>query len=469
MELPAKAKVTEFNPVDAVGTVETVDGTRLRFGASACMGFIPAAGVECFVVATKPDPLKKGALRAAVLNLSGKSEADRLTQAHEANRRAAEWAQREEQLLASVGINSEAELTHHRLMELSQAQQDALAKGVMQMKREGHFFDALFTRLVETEPAAFDPFLDELDPKREPEASAFNFAPTPKIARFISLLDAATQSPRAVHLEVGHIAKAIDAFRDSRAASNEVAGAVVALARSASVEAREALARWVSKASKEDVDEVIPLLLSFGRDLTDDGALVTLFNPVAQALVPAPRGAAGQGTMWRPLLERCVACKSPLLEVARVAADENMQKMIRTSEVRVVTCRRCVPFAVSPFYVQQSEGGGLTHLLDAVPADFEPPMEPQPLGVGVTQVQLVRAPMAMSYYASEEKWMNRVGGLPSWVQGPEMPGCPICQNGMRFVAQFADPPGTEWSGDIGMLYAFWCAADSVGATITQCC
>lgn len=468
MQLPIKARITEFKAVDGVGTVETSDGQKLRFGASACIGFLPAEGLQCFVIATKPDPLRKGATRAAVLNLTGAAQADRLTQAQDANKRSAEFEAKEQALLARFGFGDDDEVTHHRLMTLNPEQQDELAAALMEMKRAGHFFDDLFTKLVETEPGVFDRYLDELDPKREPESIAFTFAPAERLGRFIALLDAATEGPKAVQLQVGHVAPALEAHRDSRAAANDVAGAVIALARSGTPLAREALARWARKATAEDANEVNPILLTFGRSVRETGALVTLVTPVAQAIVPVPRGTAGVGTMWRPLSERCVACKSPLLEVARVPADELMQTMTETTEIRVVTCRRCVPFAVSPFFVEFGENDGVSHALDEVPADFEPPMEPQALAVGVTAVQLVPAPMTMSYFHAETSRLNRVGGVASWVQGPELPFCPICQGPMRFVAQFADPPGTEWSGDLGMLYAFWCAADRVGATITQC-
>lgn len=467
MQLPIKGRITEFKPVDSVGTVETTDGQALRFGASACLGFVPAAGVECFIVATKPDPLRKGALRAAVMNLTGAQQADRLTQAHDNNRRAAEFGQKREALLQRFGFKDESEATHHRLMELSTEQQQALADGLMALKREGHLFDEVFTRLVEAEPSAFEKHLDELDPKREPESVAFTFAPAEKLKRFITLLDSTTEPPAAVQLQVGHLAPALEAHRDSRAAANDVAGAVIALARSGTPPAREALARWATKATAEDADQVNPILLTFGRSVRETGALVTVVSPVAQAIIAMPPGGIADGTMWRPLSERCVACRTPLLEVARVRMDELMQTMVDTEEVRVVTCRRCVPFAVSPFFVEYADAETVTHLLDEVPADFEPPMEPQPLAVGVTAVSLIPAPMTMSYPHAEEARLNRVGGVASWVQGPELPFCPICQGPMKFVAQFADPPGTEWSGDTGMLYAFWCGADRTGATITQ--
>ena len=55
-----------------------------------------------------------------------------------------------------------------------------------------------------------------------------------------------------------------------------------------------------------------------------------------------------------------------------------------------------------------------------------------------------------------QKGLSQIGGYPEWVQYPEYPRCPGCQQTMMFVGQLelADIlPNTE-----GMIYAFLCAA-----------
>jgi hypothetical protein len=96
MRLPCKAKIIAFEGADGVGTLELDEGERVRFGASACLGFIPEVGISCWLIETKPNAIGPG-VRAKTINLSGVVEPDRLTQINEANRRAEETQRAEEQ------------------------------------------------------------------------------------------------------------------------------------------------------------------------------------------------------------------------------------------------------------------------------------------------------------------------------------------------------------------------------------
>ncbi len=49
-----------------------------------------------------------------------------------------------------------------------------------------------------------------------------------------------------------------------------------------------------------------------------------------------------------------------------------------------------------------------------------------------------------------------LGGLPQWIQTPEYPVCPDCQQSMRCLGQF-DPGDIMQGGDEGYNYAFLCA------------
>ncbi|OOV14899.1 hypothetical protein [Deinococcus sp. LM3] len=57
--------------------------------------------------------------------------------------------------------------------------------------------------------------------------------------------------------------------------------------------------------------------------------------------------------------------------------------------------------------------------------------------------------------------LNRVGGLPSWLQGPEWETCPKCQQTMLFVFQLRD--GLAYTN--GIIYGFWCASCRVSAIL----
>lgn len=80
---PGAASITTFLPGDGVGTVTLAAGAVLRFGASACQGFVPAVGLEVQVLEVQPHPL--GGFKAARIGLaeSERGEADALADAQD--------------------------------------------------------------------------------------------------------------------------------------------------------------------------------------------------------------------------------------------------------------------------------------------------------------------------------------------------------------------------------------------------
>ncbi len=64
-------------------------------------------------------------------------------------------------------------------------------------------------------------------------------------------------------------------------------------------------------------------------------------------------------------------------------------------------------------------------------------------------------------FSNSRENLHRIGGEPSWIQGPNYPQCLKCDNLMDFILQIdSDLPtddGGEWMwGDSGMCYVFWC-------------
>ncbi|MBX8466268.1 hypothetical protein [Deinococcus sp. RIT780] len=62
---------------------------------------------------------------------------------------------------------------------------------------------------------------------------------------------------------------------------------------------------------------------------------------------------------------------------------------------------------------------------------------------------------------SDSQNMNRLGGPPSWLQGPEWETCPKCQQSMLFLFQLRD--GLAYTN--GIIYGFWCASCRVSAIL----
>jgi hypothetical protein len=61
---------------------------------------------------------------------------------------------------------------------------------------------------------------------------------------------------------------------------------------------------------------------------------------------------------------------------------------------------------------------------------------------------------------------SKVGGAPTWIQGPEVPECITCKAPMAFLAQLASTRHVAFA-DEGRLYTFVCAACRVSASLVQ--
>src|SRR5687767_7532159 len=55
--VPIGARIDSFDPLDAVGTLLTADGSALRFGRSACKQFEPVVGADVIVGEVSPHPM----------------------------------------------------------------------------------------------------------------------------------------------------------------------------------------------------------------------------------------------------------------------------------------------------------------------------------------------------------------------------------------------------------------------------
>ena len=70
--------------------------------------------------------------------------------------------------------------------------------------------------------------------------------------------------------------------------------------------------------------------------------------------------------------------------------------------------------------------------------------------------------------------LARIGGEPSWIQGAQVPTCPICGEKMEFLMQLdSELPSCEQGGELlfgsgGILYVFWCERTRVSAFFMQC-
>lgn len=461
MKLPARARIVTFEAVDGVGRLELKSGEMLRFGATACVGFIPTVGLECWLIETKPDPL--GGARAKTLNLTGRKIADRLTQAEDANRRAEAWRHEEKTLLASVGVKDERELSYGALASTSVARRSEIAGLLMSWRRQGHVFHRMWTILVGVSPESFHPFLSELDPSREPDSLAFVGASFAAVAHWASLLEASSESPGLLPLTVGSVKPLMEDHRDASAAANDAGRAVLAVARSSAVEARSILVAWLRRAPEHAVEEAAALLFDAGFDITADRAVVPLYEEAAYIVCPNRNPKEYHGILWGHAKSRC-QCGAHLMSVIRMpsGAISSLALSRLLDPLEVYTCRDCVSTG-HPYFVRL---GPRPEAIVGVDGPAIDPIRHARVSPRPVAVSAELAPTRIHVLVADQH--TRIGGAPSWVQGAEKMLCPECDSMMRFVAQFDDPPDDEWSADSGMLYAFMCAPCKIIGTITQC-
>jgi hypothetical protein len=428
--------------------------------------------VSCWLIEVKPNPLGPG-VRAKVVNLTGAIEADRVTQALEAqeqtSRDHARWREREEALLAVLGIGRP--ITYRKVFALTPEAKRKAAAELLTLKREGHFFDDLFNLLVDVSPESFHEYLSELDPARAPESLAFAFAPLGALNRFIDVVASTREAPRR-ELVAGAIAGALDTHRHLTAPVDDVGAAVYALALSGRAEALAAVARTLGRLPEEERDETERVLLEAGYAIGPAGALVKVESSTAYVLRAAPkrRGrrasaagesgggtGAGTGIMWGTDQACCGACGALLLRVLEI--DRSLVPGVVTepgdAPLAVWTCRDCVADA-APYFVKLGPTPRSV-FAEPPPADAELEVRSGGTSPPVAIVRAEPAPPRITFLlatAAEDDLLTRVGGAPSWVQQAELVTCPSCHG--------------LWWGDTGMLYAFTCGSCRVVATLVQC-
>ncbi|HET7505307.1 MAG TPA: hypothetical protein VFK02_30015 [Kofleriaceae bacterium] len=464
--VPCRATIRSYVPMDAVGELVTDDGIAISFGATACKGFAPAAGMDVWLVAVVPHPRGHGH-RATVVNLTGQSEKTRLEDLQEANRRKQAEEDREHaflvrhRLIGVGGDEGDGGYDWTTLLARSAADRRAIAAGLVKLKRSSHVFAELFEDLAIVDAEAFHPHLAALDWRSEPESLAWARASFAAVT-FAEAVLAHHHRPGLLRQEVpiGAHGPAHELRRRDRAPADDAGAAALALARSADPEAIRVLGRWLSDA-KIPADTANDLLIIAGWQLHDSGLARLWGHRPAFCVRRSPDGRAH---LFEASNRRCAICGDPLLCLLR----DPFGQFVPFS---LFTCARCVIAASEPYYVEVDAAGAPTPLVSAERSG-EPVLEPRGLPVALA-VTLEPAPWAAPGDVKQFERVTRVGGWPSWVQGPASAGdCPTCERPMEFLAQCPDPPadlwdGERWGGRDGMLYVFACRGCRVAASFHQ--
>jgi hypothetical protein len=445
LALPTEAVIIAFDPRDGLGTLRTPDGTEVRFGHSACIGFMPEQGMTVWLVETKPDPLGRGE-RAKVVNRSGHVEKDRLTQIEEEHTESDARYELEVALLDRLGLPETPEPADYEA--LSHEDRVRLAEEVMALRRTSHLLDEPFSMLAELDPSLLHPYLDELSPEHDVEALAWTNAPVSALPRLMASLRTDWHAERGDGVEPG----------------DPVAAAAVALARSGQPEALRALEAWVGAlGEKKDRQGALNLLLGVNVVQTSSGTLLRNYTPACLEVLPKKKArakaAVATGTLWNPLPgTMCLRCYSPLVDALQADGDASEHGLPWPG--RLPTCFSCIARG-GTVHVKLHPDGTVESVgsdkVSDVARDVKPPAP--------RKVKLGRGPIQRSMMLSEQEQRHRLGGAPSWSDFPEVRQCPDCREPMHAAGQAADVDAGF--SDAGMLYGVACERCRVLTTFSS--
>lgn len=144
----------------------------------------------------------------------------------------------------------------------------------------------------------------------------------------------------------------------------------------------------------------------------------------------------------------CPTCRNRLVHL--VTLDDLVAKEGALPRLRIETCANSLELT---YYSHDAAGVPTPTAPFHSAYDFtsEPARRESTVRLAPTPQRWLR----QSYGVSNSRQnLFRLGGLPSWVQGPQFPLVPGTDREMKFLLQFDSLAGFLW-GSGGMLYVFW--------------
>lgn len=170
----------------------------------------------------------------------------------------------------------------------------------------------------------------------------------------------------------------------------------------------------------------------------------------------------------------CGYCGKALHRLFTLSSPKQLSLPISLSALEIGTCISCLGWEVEELFFQHDENG-IPHSLPPGQKDIKPQFPSEPILQSNVTLSLTEDRWHFQDWAlsNGRENLNRIGGLPSWIQYEQYPNCPKCQNVMAFIAQLdSELPLDDESyllwGSGGICYLFWCDNCSISGSLWQC-
>lgn len=166
-------------------------------------------------------------------------------------------------------------------------------------------------------------------------------------------------------------------------------------------------------------------------------------------------------TVGLPVDSRCPWCDRPLSAILSADLTDPQIDLLPPTwrQLTVASCPACTCYG--HVFTHVDFAGGFEWYSKEPPEYFDAESEWIPFHENVLYLGRRRNPLHAANQFLPARF-SQLGGYPCWIQDPEFPSCPSCEQSMPFLAQI-DMSDVEQYGE-GTYYLFLCADCKIAAT-----
>lgn len=205
-----------------------------------------------------------------------------------------------------------------------------------------------------------------------------------------------------------------------------------------------------------------------GWELTDEGQRRELYYPMCWNLLPSPKGDSEPRSqpieMILPHEGYCSWCQQSMVTLFDLHLQDSQLRFLglQGERLRIALCPNCTIQDYQIITDVDLRGGSRWSFLSGErPRRLRLYKNEKLEEMALPQSPLVLGATRRTPFISEG---SHLGGCPGWIQNPEYPQCPQCQQTMTFIGQY-EPYQVDYIE--GIIYAFLCKKCLKATTVYQ--